>query len=160
MNILLTGGAGYIGSTTANLLLDQGHRVTVIDNLSTGNVKNIPKKAQFLKTDIANKIKIKRLFKKNAFDIIIHFAAFIDVEESIRKPKKYINNNYLKTKKFLEICKLYNQKKIIFSSTAAVYAGNDKTSIKENSKKNQLVHMQFQNMNVKNILKKIVKLNI
>ena len=135
MNILLTGGAGYIGSTTANLLLDQGHRVTVIDNLSTGNIKNIPKKAKFLKTDIANKIKIKRLFKKNVFDIIIHFAAFIDVEESVRKPKKYINNNYLKTKKFLEICKLCNQKKIIFSSTAAVYASNDKTSIKENSKK-------------------------
>ena len=95
MNILLTGGAGYIGSTTANLLLDQGHIFTVIDNLSTGNIKNIPKKAKFLKTDIANKIKIKRLFKKNAFDIIIHFAAFIDLQESVRKPKKYINNNYL-----------------------------------------------------------------
>ena len=134
MNVLLTGGAGYIGSTTANLLLDQSHTVTIIDNLSTGNEKNIPKKATFIKSDISNKLILSKLFKKNKFDVIIHFAAFIDVEESVRKPKKYIKNNYLKTKKFLEVCKLYNQLKIIFSSTAAVYGDSKLGIISENAK--------------------------
>ena len=75
MNILLTGGAGYIGSTISNLLLDRKHDVTIIDNLSTGNIKNIPKKANFIKTDISNKKIIFKLLKKNVFDVIIHLAA-------------------------------------------------------------------------------------
>lgn len=136
MNVLLTGGAGYIGSTTANLLLDQNHNVTIIDNLSTGNKKNIPKKATFIKSDINDRSIISKLFKKNTFDIIIHFAAFIDVEESVREPKKYIENNYFKTKKFIEICKFYNHSKIIFSSTAAVYGDSKLGVINENAKLN------------------------
>ena len=64
MNILVTGGAGYIGSTTANLLLDKNNQVTIIDNLSTGDIKNIPRKAHFIKTSIDNKKKISNLLKK------------------------------------------------------------------------------------------------
>ena len=96
MKILLTGGAGYIGSVTANLFLDKGHEVFIIDNLSTGNKKNLPKKAQFIKCNIANNKKISKLLKTYKFDILLHFAAFIDVEESVRKPNKYLNNNFKK----------------------------------------------------------------
>ncbi len=134
MKVLLTGGAGYIGSTTANLLLDQNHDVTIIDNLSTGNKKNIPKSAIFIKSDICNKFILSKLFKKNTYDVIIHFAAFINVEESVRKPKKYIRNNYTKTKKFIEICESFNQCKIIFSSTAAVYGDSKLGIISEKAK--------------------------
>jgi UDP-glucose 4-epimerase len=153
MNVLLTGGAGYIGSTTANLLLDQSHTVTIIDNLSTGNEKNIPKKATFIKSDISNKLILSKLFKKNKFDVIIHFAAFIDVEESVRKPKKYIKNNYLKTKKFLEVCKLYNQLKIIFSSTAAVYGDSKLGIISENAKLKPISPYAISKLNSENYIK-------
>ena len=128
MKILLTGGAGYIGSTTANLFLDRGHDVFVIDNLSTGSIKNISSKVKFFKFNINNKLKVEKLLNQNNFDILIHFAAFIDVEESMRKPKKYYENNFKNTKTLLNICSKYNLNKIIFSSTAAVY-GNSRTGI-------------------------------
>ena len=80
MNILLTGGAGYIGSHTTLKLLDSGHEVTIIDNLVNGTSKLIPKKANFLHSDISDKEKISQLLKKNQFDLIIHFAAFTKVK--------------------------------------------------------------------------------
>ena len=153
MKVLLTGGAGYIGSTTANLLLDQNHDVTIIDNLTTGNKKNIPKKARFIKSDINDRTILSKLFRKNKFDVIIHFAAFIDVEESVRKPKKYIENNYLKTKKFIEICKFYNQLKIIFSSTAAVYGDSELGIIDENAKLNPISPYAISKFKSENFIK-------
>ncbi len=126
MNILLTGGAGYIGSVTANLFLDKGHEVTIIDNLTTGFIKNIPKKAKFINCNIINKREITSLLKKNKFDLLIHFAAYIDVEESVKMPKKYIKNNYINAKKFFDICYNNGINKLIFSSTAAVYGNTAK----------------------------------
>ena len=99
MNVLITGGAGYIGSTVANLFLDKKHKVSIIDNLSTGKKNNIPKKSIFYKCDISDKKKVKKILKKK-FDIVLHFAAFANNNESIKKPNKYLINNYKKAKIF------------------------------------------------------------
>ena len=133
MNILITGGAGYIGSVTANYLLDNGHKIFLIDNLSTGDKKNIPKKCQFFKSSITNKKILGKIFKKNRIDIVLHFAAYIDVAESVKKPIKYYKNNYENCKIFLSICKMNKVKNIVFSSTAAVYGNTKNKLISEKS---------------------------
>ena len=130
---MLTGGAGYIGSTVAYDLIKFGHNVTIIDNLSTGYKKLIPKKAFFYKTDINNRSNLKKLFKMKKFDLVMHFAAYIKVDESVKKPKKYYVNNFDKTKIFFNSCIDYGITKIIFSSTAAVY-GNKLYKVKEGDK--------------------------
>jgi UDP-glucose 4-epimerase len=126
MKALITGGAGYIGSTVAHFLIDQGHQVAIIDNLSTGDKKNVPKKAIFYKFDISDTKKIKRILAKNSFDVVFHFAAFINNEESIRYPKKYYKNNFSKGKIFFENCINNKINKFIYSSTAAVYGNKNK----------------------------------
>ena len=133
MRALVTGGAGYIGSTVAHSLIDQGHKVVIVDNLSTGMKKNIPSKAIFFKVDISDSKKIKKILAKNSFDIVFHFAAFINNEESIRYPKKYYENNFTKGKIFIENCINNNVNKFIYSSTAAVY-GNKDTHVDEKDK--------------------------
>lgn len=134
MNILLSGGAGYIGSHTALSLLDQGHKVTIIDNLSTGNKNLIPKNANFIKCNIKDSLIITNLLKKEKFDALMHFAGFIQVEESVHNPEKYFTNNTKNSKILFETCQNNNLKNIIFSSTAATY-GNpiDEKPIKEDS---------------------------
>lgn len=153
MNVLITGGAGYIGSCTSNILLDQGHDVTIIDNLSTGNVSLIPKKAKFYKSNIQDIKKISKLLKNNNFDIIFHFAAFIKVEESMTNPKKYLKNNYENTKKFLSVCKNNNLNNIIFSSTAAVYGNTNGLRAKEGSKLKPESPYALSKLKVENYLK-------
>ena len=112
-NILLTGGAGYIGSNVANFLLDKGFKVTIIDNLITGNLNLVPKKSKLFVCDIANKKKITQIIKKNNFDIVMHFAGLVKVDESIQYPKKYNDFNYNKGKIFLDTCLRNNLKHII-----------------------------------------------
>jgi len=125
-HILLTGGAGYIGSHVVNLLIDKGYKVTIIDNLVTGTFNLINKKADFYKTDIADEIKVNEILQNKKFDIIMHFAGLIRVDESVKEPEKYNEYNFVKAKIFLDNCVKNNLKKIIFSSTASVY-GNPKT---------------------------------
>ena len=121
MNFLLTGGAGYIGSHAALSLLDAGHNVHIIDDLSTGNEILIPKNAFFTKCNINNEEVISKLIKSNDFDILMHFAGFIQVEESVKLPQKYFNNNTDNATKLFETCKRNGLNKIVFSSTAAAY---------------------------------------
>jgi len=127
MNVLLTGGAGYIGSHVALKLIEEGHDVSIVDNLITGSENLIPKQASFLKCNINNKEKISNLLKNNKFDAIMHFAAFIKVEESVKNPNKYFKNNKDNTINFFETCYENKLTNLIFSSTAAVY-GNNKTN--------------------------------
>tara|TARA_B100000925_G_scaffold17045_1_gene11826 strand:- start:340 stop:1323 length:984 start_codon:yes stop_codon:yes gene_type:complete len=137
MNILLTGGAGYIGSHAALSLLDNGHKVHIIDNLSTGNEMLIPKNAKFTNCNINNEEVISNLLHSNKFDLLMHFAGFIQVEESVKKPKKYFENNTNNAIKLFNICKNNGLTKIVFSSTAAAYGLVSKNKlIDENTKLN------------------------
>ena len=137
-NILITGGAGYIGSHVCHLLIEQGHKVTCIDSLITGNKELLPKQVKLEVFDIAEKEKVTKLIKDNNFDLVMHFACLIRVDESVKQPEKYNDFNYLKAKIFLETCYKNGLKKIIFSSTASVY-GNPKTQkVKETDPTNPL----------------------
>ena len=129
MKILLTGGAGYIGSNVAINLIDSGHKVHIIDNLITGNKFLIPKEAKFTNCNINDLNKIEEILKKDQFDILMHFAGFIQVEESVNFPEKYFNNNTTNTIELFKICKKNNLNKIIFSSTASVYGDGNSTGI-------------------------------
>ena len=129
--ILLTGGAGYIGSHVCHLLIDQGHEVTCIDSLITGNKELLPKEVKLEIFDIAEKEKVKNLIKNNNFELVFHFAGLIRVDESVEQPERYNNFNYTKAKTFLETCYENGLKKVIFSSTAAVYGNPEVKKVKE-----------------------------
>ena len=133
-NFLITGGAGYIGSHVAHALIDKGYNVTIIDSLITGNLQLVPKKAKLKVCDIDNTKEVSKIIKKNKFDLVMHFAGLIRVDESVKKPDKYLFFNYEKTKKFLNICAKYNLKKVIFSSTASVYGNPKEENVSENDK--------------------------
>ncbi len=121
MSILVTGGAGYIGSHTALELIKAGYDVVVADSLATGYVKAIPQEARFYYGDIRNFNFLDNLFKTEKIDAIIHFAAFSLVGESVTDPLKYYENNLYGTKVLLDAMVANNVKKIVFSSTAATY---------------------------------------
>ena len=123
--ILVTGGAGYIGSHVCHLLIDQGYNVTCIDSLITGNKELLPKEVKLEIFDVSEKEKVANLIKFNNFDLVMHFAGLIRVDESVKQPDRYREFNFVKAKSFLETCFENNLKKVIFSSTAAVY-GNPK----------------------------------
>jgi len=137
-NILLTGGAGYIGSHVTNLLIDQGYDVTIIDSLITGNKTLINPKAKFINCDIADTKNISEVLNNNQFDIVMHFAGLIRVDESVKEPKKYNEYNFEKAKIFLDTCFKYGLKKVIFSSTASVYGNPIQDNVSENDELNPL----------------------
>ena len=121
MNILLTGGAGYIGSHVALNLLDAGYEVTIIDDLSTGKKKLIPNKAEFIHCNVNESEKIETLLKTKKFVTLMHFAGFVEVEESVSNPEKYFENNTTNSIKLFDLCLQNGLSNIIFSSTATVY---------------------------------------
>ena len=132
-NILITGGAGYIGSHVIEILLKKSKKVFLIDNLSTGYRKLINKRAKFFKIDILQKKKVRKIIEKHKIDSIIHLAANLIIGEGQKKPKKYFKNNVLGTKRLLDACKNTTVKNLIFSSTAAIYK-EGQYKVSENSK--------------------------
>jgi UDP-glucose 4-epimerase len=131
MNILVTGGAGYIGSHCTKILLEQGHKVTVIDNLSTGYKQAIDKRAVFYNIDIKDKEAVSACLTQEKIEAVIHFAAFSLVGESMSNPLKYYDNNVYGTKVLLDAMIDSNVKSIVFSSTAAVYGDHKEMPITE-----------------------------
>lgn len=134
MRILVTGGAGYIGSVTTRLLIENGHEVMVLDNLSHGYRDALPSNVRFVKGDVRD---LHKLFKSSDnIDAIIHMAAFIAAGESMQKPELYWQNNTLQTFDMLAGMRSLGIKKLIFASTAAVYGNPIHIPITENDPKN------------------------
>jgi len=130
MKVLVTGGAGYIGSVAVKTLLENGHQVSVVDNLSRGRRELIPEQVRFFKNDLTQDL--TGVFKDSKYDAVIHFAAYKAVEESMTDAVKY-SDNITGTINLLNYMVKYNVPKIIFSSTAAVY-GESNEVLTENSK--------------------------
>ena len=123
--ILVTGGAGYIGSHVVKELLHQNDTPIVFDNLQTGH-RNAPMDALFLEGDLSDQRKLKETFQSYPIDTVMHFAADSLVGESVQNPVKYFNNNVRNSLKLIEMMEAFEVKKIVFSSSAAVY-GEPKT---------------------------------
>ena len=121
--ILVTGGAGFIGSNIVDELIVKKHTVVIVDNLATGNIKNINKKAKFYKVSICDKKDIDTIFRKEKFDIVIHLAAQLDVRKSVLDPCFDADVNIKGTLNILEACKDTKVKKIIFSSSGGTIYG-------------------------------------
>ncbi len=133
MKILVTGGAGYIGGTVTQLLLDRGHTVVVYDNLCHARRSMVPAGATFVEGDVADSKRLGELFADGSFAGVMHFAALIEAGESMRQPEVYFRNNTAATLGLLEAMLRNNLRKFVFSSTAAVYGEPVSTPIAEDA---------------------------
>ena len=134
MNVLVCGGAGYIGSHTVYELIERGHSVVVVDSLIKGHKAAVHNDAKFYLGDIRDEEFMDRVFKENNIDAVIDFAAFSLVGESVNEPFKYYENNVYGTLKLLEAMERAGVKKIVFSSTAATYGEPENDIIVESDK--------------------------
>lgn len=125
MNIFVTGGAGYIGSVTAQALLEAGHSVTVYDSLVTGHRAAVPKGADFIEATLEDRRSLSKALLTGKFDAVMHFAAFIEAGESMRNPGRFYNNNLVNSLSLMEVAVQADVKRFVFSSTAAVYQSSD-----------------------------------
>ncbi len=131
--ILVTGGAGYIGSHTVKELVKRGYYVTVLDNLSNGNMTSLDG-VQYIEGDIGDYDKVNKLLQSKEIDAVINFAALAYVGESVSNPRKYYDNNVVKGKAFLDAVVDSGVKKIVFSSSCATYGIPEKIPISEEEK--------------------------
>lgn len=125
MNVLVVGGAGYIGGIVAQELADAGHRVTVFDSLLKGHRAAVPEQARFIRGDLASSDDITKALDAAQADAVFHFAALIEAGESMRQPARYFRANVANTLNLLEACATHGVGRFVFSSTAAVYAASD-----------------------------------
>ena len=151
-NILVTGGAGFIGSHIIEQLDKSKNNVIIVDNLATGFKRLINKNSKFIKTDIKNKKKLIDIIKKHKIETIIHLAAYLNVSEAEKNKRKYYNNNIIGTKKLLEACKNSNVKNIVFSSSCSIY-GNIRGAVSEKKKANPMGYYAFTKFQGENLIK-------
>src|SRR6266566_6813073 len=135
-NVLVTGGAGYVGSVCCEQLLRAGHSVVVVDDLSTGFREAVPPGAVFCEADIANSSAMSSLLSENKFDAVFHFAAKALVPESVSNPGVFFQRNVAGGIAFLETVRAAGVKKFVFSSSAAVYGNPAVVPIDEEQPKN------------------------
>lgn len=117
MRVLITGGAGFIGSHVTDALIERGHRVTIVDDLSSGNVENVNRRAKLYKFNIGNRKRLEKLFEKTQPEAIFHFAAQINVRTSVENPSLDATTNILGSLSLIELAAKHQVKKFIFSST-------------------------------------------
>ena len=141
MNVLVTGGAGYIGAHTCIELLNSGHEVVVIDNLCNSNPKSLKrveqltgKTVKFYEGDVRDEALLTSIFQENKIDCVIHFAGLKAVGESVAKPWEYYDNNLNSTLVLTKVMKAFGVKTIIFSSSATVYTADNEMPLKETSR--------------------------
>ena len=137
--------------------MDNNYNVTIIDNLITGNKQLIPKKANFFNCDISDQKEVTKIINQKKFDLVMHFAGLIRVDESIKKPGKYYEFNYEKAKVFLNTCIKNDLKKIIFSSTASVYGNPKEDNVSENDPLDPLNPYAKSKLKLENFLIEISK---
>ncbi|HJS20496.1 MAG TPA: UDP-glucose 4-epimerase GalE [Anaerolineales bacterium] len=125
MNILVTGGAGYIGSATAEALINAGHQVTVYDSLVTGHRAAVPQGAAFVQADLSDSHALAETLTRQKFDAIMHFAAFIEAGESMREPGRFYHNNFTNSLTLMETAVRAGVRRFVLSSTAAVFQSSD-----------------------------------
>lgn len=135
---MITGGCGYIGSHTTLCLLEAGHDITVIDNLSNSRPESLQRVAkltgrevEFFEADISQTTSLARVFRQKSIEAVIHFAGLKAVEESVRQPLRYYRNNVSGTLDLLEIMNLYGVRNLVFSSSATVYGNNPDMPLRE-----------------------------
>ncbi|MBA4419631.1 MAG: UDP-glucose 4-epimerase GalE [Anaerolinea sp.] len=132
MNIFISGGAGYIGSAAAAMLIHAGHAVTVYDSLIKGHKQSIPKEARFVLADLADLKTLHDTLREGRFDAVMHFAAFIEAGESMIDPGRFFRNNFSNSIHLIDAAAKAGIPRFVFSSTAGVYASCD-TPIDEES---------------------------
>ena len=155
-NILITGGAGYIGSHLAEQLVKIKANIIILDNLVTGHKKLINKKAIFIKEDIKNKNVLNKIIQEYQIDTIIHLAAHLNVSEAEKNKKKYYKNNIEGTLNLVNSCKNSKVNNIIFSSSCAIY-GNTKGPVNEKRKPNPQGYYALTKYKSEEIIKKFSK---
>jgi UDP-glucose 4-epimerase len=131
MRVLVTGGAGYIGSVVADELLQAGHQVVVFDNLSHGHRQAVPKSAELVVGDLADRDCLDQLLRSRAIDAVMHFAALIEAGESMKAPEAFFRNNTANALTLLEAMLAAGVKRFVFSSTAALFGNPERTPIEE-----------------------------
>jgi len=125
MNIFVTGGAGYIGSATAEALLKAGHDVTVYDSLVTGHRAAVPEGANFVQADLSDSHALAEALTQKSFDAVMHFAAFIEAGESMKDPGRFYQNNFTNSLALIETSVRAGVKRFVLSSTAAVFKSSE-----------------------------------
>ena len=135
MKILVTGGAGYIGSHCLRHIEAAGHQAVVIDSLVNGHRHVVPSTIPFYPTDIGDREQVERILKEEGIDAVMHFAAFVRVDESVRDPLKYYENNAAKTLSLLQAVAAAGVQRFVFSSTCAIFGQPEKLPIREDTPK-------------------------
>jgi UDP-glucose 4-epimerase len=158
MSILITGGAGYIGSHITESLVERKYNVIILDNLKTGHKRLINQKANFIKGDINNKKLVNNIIKQYNIQTIIHLAAYLNINEAEKNKLKYWNNNVKGTENLLSACKKSNIKNFIFSSSCSIY-GNITGSVNERAKPNPQGYYAYTKFKGEELIKKYAKKN-
>ena len=135
MTVLVTGGAGYIGSHMCLALLEQGEDVVVLDNLSTGLRELVPSECVFVKGCVGDEHVVRGILARHDIDAVIHFAGATVVPESVERPFFYYRNNTAATRNFLETVSDHGVGRVVFSSTAAVYGTPESGTVAETDRK-------------------------
>src|SRR5450759_4620492 len=128
MKLLVTGGAGYVGSVMTAQLIAAGHDTTVLDNLAKGHRQAVPEKAHFIECNLLDPVRLKQILRAG-FDGVLHFAALSLVGESVGQPERYYRNNVVGTLNLLDAMREARVPRLVFSSTAAVYGAPEETPL-------------------------------